>query len=209
MNVPGGFHDVGPPKRHGVGQYKVILFDEPRLLRSFMSDLLRSRVNILLTFFCIADFDPIDAVRRSREEVLDWAWGASPFHNAYLTEFLIHPPFTPLSEDGLEMAFEEGAGVLEVLFGVGFGGGDAVEGFVEDGDDARMGEAGRRAGMRLPDMDTNMSLTALARPGKGPGEPVTSSAYSLDFATALFFAGVFTAYCIGVPSIGLNLGSPS
>jgi len=30
------------------------------------------------------------------------------------------------------VAFEEGAGVLEVLFGVGFGGGDAVKGFVED-----------------------------------------------------------------------------
>ena len=33
------------------------------------------------------------------------------------------------------MAFEEGAGVLEVLFGVGFGGGDALKRFVEDADD--------------------------------------------------------------------------
>ena len=41
------------------------------------------------------------------------------------------------------MAFKQGAGVLEVLFGVGFGGGDAVEGFVEDGDDAVLfGERG-------------------------------------------------------------------
>jgi hypothetical protein len=40
-----------------------------------------------------------------------------------------------LGEDGLEVAFEEGAGVLEVLFGVGFGGGDALKRFVEDADD--------------------------------------------------------------------------
>ena len=34
------------------------------------------------------------------------------------------------------MAFENGAGVLEVLFGVGFGGGDTLKRFVEDADDA-------------------------------------------------------------------------
>ena len=43
------------------------------------------------------------------------------------------------------MAFEEGAGVLEVLFGVGvgFGGGDALKRFVEDADDPPLlGERG-------------------------------------------------------------------
>jgi hypothetical protein len=35
----------------------------------------------------------------------------------------------------LEVAFEEGAGVSEVLFGLGFGSGDAVKRFVEDSDD--------------------------------------------------------------------------
>ena len=46
------------------------------------------------------------------------------------------PDLSPaLGEDGLEVAFKEGAGVLEVLFGVGFGGGDAVKRFVEDADD--------------------------------------------------------------------------
>ena len=49
---------------------------------------------------------------------------------------LLHPPLTPLRENGLQVAFKQGAGVLEVLFGVGFGGGDAVKRFVEDGDDA-------------------------------------------------------------------------
>ena len=45
------------------------------------------------------------------------------------------------------MAFKQGAGVLKVLFGVGLGGGDAVEGFVEDGDDAVLfGEGGKRDG---------------------------------------------------------------
>ena len=34
------------------------------------------------------------------------------------------------------MAFEEGAGVQEIQFGVGFGGGEGLEGFVEQGDDA-------------------------------------------------------------------------
>ena len=34
------------------------------------------------------------------------------------------------------MALEEGAGVGEVLIGVGFGRGETVEGFVQDGDDA-------------------------------------------------------------------------
>ena len=36
----------------------------------------------------------------------------------------------------MQVAFKQGPGVLEVLFGVGFDGGDAVEGFIEDGDDA-------------------------------------------------------------------------
>ena len=41
------------------------------------------------------------------------------------------------------MVFEEGAGVLEVLFGVGFGGGDTLKRFVEEGDDAPLfGERG-------------------------------------------------------------------
>ena len=43
----------------------------------------------------------------------------------------------------LEVAFKEGAGVLEVLFGVGFGGGDALKRFVEDADDPPLfGERG-------------------------------------------------------------------
>ncbi len=55
----------------------------------------------------------------------------------------IHPPLAALGEDGLEVAFEEGAGVLEVLFGVGFGGGDALKRFVEDADDPLLfGERG-------------------------------------------------------------------
>src|ERR1017187_9649548 len=48
----------------------------------------------------------------------------------------LHPPFTALRKDGLQVAFKHSPGVLEVLFGVGFGGGDAVKRFVEDADDA-------------------------------------------------------------------------
>ena len=36
----------------------------------------------------------------------------------------------------VEMALKKLAGVLEVLFGVGFGGGDVGKCFVEEGDDA-------------------------------------------------------------------------
>ena len=53
----------------------------------------------------------------------------------YLLQRLLLPPLAALSEDGLEVAIEEGAGVLEVLFGVGFGGGDALKRFVENDDD--------------------------------------------------------------------------
>ena len=65
-----------------------------------------------------------------------------------LAERLLHPPLAALGEDGLEVAFEEGAGVLEVLFGVGFGGGDALKRFVEDADDPLLfGERGTGIGI--------------------------------------------------------------
>ena len=35
-----------------------------------------------------------------------------------------------MGENGLQVDFKQGAGVLEVLFGVGFGGTDAVKRFV-------------------------------------------------------------------------------
>ncbi len=37
-----------------------------------------------------------------------------------------------MGEDGVEVAFEEGAGVLAVLFGVGLGGGDPRQRLVQD-----------------------------------------------------------------------------
>ena len=59
----------------------------------------------------------------------------SVLHVADFSERLLHPPLASLGEDGLEVAFEEGAGVLEVLFGVGFGGGEALKRFVQQADD--------------------------------------------------------------------------
>src|SRR3974390_3218996 len=47
----------------------------------------------------------------------------------------LNPIPSAAGEDRLQMAFEEGAGVLEVLFCVGFGGGDARKRLVEDADD--------------------------------------------------------------------------
>ena len=55
-----------------------------------------------------------------------------------------------VGKDGLEVGFEEGAGVLEVFFGVGFGGGDAVKRFVEDTDDALLFGKGRKRTGRTP-----------------------------------------------------------
>jgi hypothetical protein len=46
-----------------------------------------------------------------------------------------HPSRAALREDGLQVALEKSTGVLEILFGGCFGGGDAVKGFVEDADD--------------------------------------------------------------------------
>ena len=56
----------------------------------------------------------------------------------------LHPILAALGEDGLQVAFEQSTGVLEVLFGVSFGGGDAVKRFVEDADDPPLfGERGK------------------------------------------------------------------
>src|ERR1039457_6199754 len=55
---------------------------------------------------------------------------------ANLFDCLLHPPRAALGEDGIQVAFKQGAGVLEVLFGVGFGGGDAVKRFVQNANDS-------------------------------------------------------------------------
>ncbi len=55
---------------------------------------------------------------------------------AHIPKRLLDPPLTPLTEDGLKMTLKERAGVLEVLFGVGFGSGEARKRFVEQGDDS-------------------------------------------------------------------------
>jgi hypothetical protein len=60
-------------------------------------------------------------------------------------EWLFHPTLSALLEDQLEIAFKKSAGVLEVLFGVGFGDGEARKRFVEQGyDSLLLGEWGHR-----------------------------------------------------------------
>ena len=46
----------------------------------------------------------------------------------------LHPPLAALAEHRIEVAFEQGAGVGEVLLRVGFGAGQLRKRFVEDGD---------------------------------------------------------------------------
>lgn len=58
------------------------------------------------------------------------------------------PPIPLLIENGLEVAGEECSGILQVFFGVGAGLGDAVKGFVEDGDYALLFSARGHAGMK-------------------------------------------------------------
>ena len=84
-------------------------------------------------------------IDRNSGHVVFWRclWSLSASRSANVSRVVLHPPLAALGEDGLEVAFEEGAGVLEVLFGVGFGGGDAVKRFVEDADDPLLfGERG-------------------------------------------------------------------
>ena len=49
-----------------------------------------------------------------------------------------HPSVIPLGEGGLKLTFKQSASVLEILFGVGFGGSDALKRFVEDTDDPQL-----------------------------------------------------------------------
>ena len=59
-----------------------------------------------------------------------WAYMADGYLIQHTSSsFLLHARLAALGEDGLQVAFKQGAGVLEILFGVGFGGGDAFKRF--------------------------------------------------------------------------------
>ena len=55
------------------------------------------------------------------------------FDVAKFRKWFLHPLFAALGEDGLEVAFKQRTGVLEVLFGVGLGGGESGKRFVQIG----------------------------------------------------------------------------
>ena len=99
------------------------------------SGLITWDVNDVFVALVIANLDEpnIVAALGFRENRLRGLGAADKLTN--VSQFCLEPTFTRLSEDGLKMAFKQRAGVLEVLFGVGFGGGDAVKRFVEDADD--------------------------------------------------------------------------
>lgn len=67
----------------------------------------------------------------------------------HLLKRCLHPSLTSLGEDRLEVAFEESAGVVEILFGVGFGAGEALKRFVEDADDPLLFDEGRKRKLNL------------------------------------------------------------
>ena len=98
-------------------------------------------------FFAAAEVSLL-SVRRSKlhqmaESGIVGAQAALSLHGCFapivdeanmLSDGSVHPPLTTLGEDGLQVAVEQGAGVLEILFGVGFGGGEARKRFVEYAD---------------------------------------------------------------------------
>jgi hypothetical protein len=53
-----------------------------------------------------------------------------------IPQLLSHPPFTIAGEDGIQIAFEQLAGVGEVLFGVGDRRADPLKRSIENGDNA-------------------------------------------------------------------------
>lgn len=62
---------------------------------------------------------------------------------ADFAEVIFHPSVAPLRENFVKVAFKQRAGVLEILFGVRFGGGDALKRFVQNADDPLLlGERG-------------------------------------------------------------------
>ena len=60
------------------------------------------------------------------------------------------------------MAFEEGAGVLEVLFGVGLGGGEAGKRFVEQADDPPLSGERRERNRSQPEVIPANSVASRA-----------------------------------------------
>jgi hypothetical protein len=63
-----------------------------------------------------------------------------------------------LGEHGLEVAFEESAGVLEVLFGSSFGGRNALKDFIEDADDPLLFGERRQRNLEIPDLSQRKIL---------------------------------------------------
>src|SRR5262249_8870989 len=68
------------------------------------------------------------------------------------TESFLHPTFTMLAKNGLEVAFEKSSGVLQVVFSVGAGLSDALERLVENVDDALLFGDRRHNNWKLRDI---------------------------------------------------------
>ena len=77
---------------------------------------------------------------------------------ADLRKALLCPSLAALSEDGLQAALKQSAGVLKILFGIGFGCGDAVKRFVEDADDSFLFGEGRNRNFH-PSYQTDVQVS--------------------------------------------------
>jgi len=78
-----------------------------------------------------------------------------------LVKSFVYPTLAALGEDGLQVAFKQGAGVLQVLYGVGFGDGDAVKRCVENADDALLFGEWRKTVSELSSTPFGSALVAL------------------------------------------------
>ncbi len=76
----------------------------------------------------------------------------------FCSEFRRFPPFAALKENFIQVAFKEFTGVQEVLFGVGFGLGNGVKGFVENAHDPPLFGEGRKGSWNFPEFTSRKFL---------------------------------------------------
>src|SRR5205085_604496 len=96
------------------------------------------------------------------------------------------PSATPLPEHRLKVPFKKGAGVLEVLFDVGLGSGDALKRLVEDTDDPLLFRE-RRNGDRIV-FNELLRNTLVPDSARHPSRAFDSKSFARQVVVEPFFA---------------------
>ena len=66
-----------------------------------------------------------------------------------LVKALLHPAFTSLRKDLLQIGFKHSADIVQVFLGIDLDCSDGIEGFIKDGDDAALFSKGRKRYRKL------------------------------------------------------------